>query len=355
MVIKYPMNNYFCVLPFYGVEISHNTPKNIYCCRLPAGTDITQVQKSILARERSTACGVCWKLEDQGRTSERQIHNATFDFYLDRDLEKIEQDVHGQRNGPQIIKLGTSNLCNGTCVTCNSDASSAWAALENKLISYNKISPAELEKINWADIQQLSFVGGEPLLEKLNFEILQRLIQANNTSCFVSIVTNGSCALTGNQLEILSQFSNFNICLSIDGVGKRFEYMRYPLDWNLLCKNISQFKKITPNISVSAMISNVNVFYYTELVEFFKQQGLPYLCKQIEQPSYFAPGNLPAEFKHLVLDKNSKYQAEVQSFLNMGSYSASKFQQCCDEIRRQDQLKNINISQYLPVNFLQIS
>lgn len=349
------MNNYFCVLPFYSVEIAHNSPNNIYCCRLPAGTDIKQVQQSIINQQRSPACVACWRLEDGNLTSERQIHNRTFDFYLDRDLEKIEQDSVNQLNHPQIIKLHTSNLCNGTCVTCGSDASSAWAALENKSINYNKISSEEIEKINWADIKQLSFVGGEPLLEKLNFEILNRLVESNNTDCFVSIVTNGSCALSATQLQLLSKFCNLNICLSIDGVGARFEYMRYPLSWELLCKNLEQFKKITSNISVSAMISNVNVFYYSELIDFFYKHNLNYLCKQVEQPRYFSPGNLPDEFKQQVLDNNPEYQDQVNSFLNIGVYREGFFKKCCEEIQRQDALKNIKISDYMPINFLQKS
>ena len=349
------MNNYFCVLPFYSIEIGHNNPKNIYCCRLPVGTDINAVQQSMIDQQRSPACNTCWKLEDQGLTSERQLHNNTFDFYLDRDLEKIQQDAVAQRNTPQIIKLATSNLCNGTCVTCNSYCSSAWAALENKKINYNKISAAEIEKIDWADIKQLSFVGGEPLLEKLNFEILDRLVKSNNTSCFISIVTNGSCALTPNQIQLLSKFPNLNICLSIDGVGSRFEYMRYPLDWGLLCENLQRFKKLTSNISVSAMVSNLNIFYYSEMIDFFVEQDINYLCKQIEHPGYFAPGNLPNKFKQQVLDNNPRYHDQVNSFLNMGSYDHSLFLRCCNEIRRQDELKNICISDYLPTNFLQKS
>jgi len=139
--------------------------------------------------------------------------------------------------------------------------------------------------------------------------------------------------------------------LSIDGVGKRFEYMRYPLSWELLRNNLEQFKKITSNISVSAMISNVNIFYYSELMEFFHDQQLNYLCKQIEQPRHFSPGNLPTEFKQQVLDNNPKYLDQVKSFLNMGTYNTGLFQKCCDELQRQDTLKHISIFDYLPTNF----
>ena len=171
----------------------------------------------------------------------------------------------------------------------------------------------------------------------------------------MSVVTNGSCALTLTQFQTLSKFQNLNICLSIDGVGKRFEYMRYPLSWELLCNNLEQFKKITSNISVSAMISNVNIFYYSELMEFFHDQKLNYLCKQIDQPQHFSPGNLPDEFKQQVLDNNPEYQDQVKSFLNIGAYSTGLFKKCCDELQHQDTLKNIKISDYMSINFLQKS
>jgi MoaA/NifB/PqqE/SkfB family radical SAM enzyme len=342
------MNDYFCVLPFFSVELSHKLNKNIYCCRLSQNTDITEVQKSILNFERSPNCSACWQLEDQGLPSERQIHNSTFDFYSDCDIDKIEQDVRSGNYGPQIIKLATSNLCNGTCITCGSTSSSAWAALENQPIQYEIINDTHISHINWAKIVQLSFVGGEPLLEKRNFKILQNLIDLGNTNCFISLVTNGSLEITERQLEILSKFTNLNICVSIDGTDQIFEYTRYPLQWSVLLKNLQSFKSITSNLSVSCMISNLNIFYYDNIIDFFKQQDLSYLCKQIEYPDIYAPGNLPEEFKELVIKQNPKYANEVTGFLSYGTYSVQKFKDFCDEISRQDQLKNISIDNYLP-------
>jgi sulfatase maturation enzyme AslB (radical SAM superfamily) len=340
------MNNYFCVLPFFSYEASNFNGKNTYCCRLAPGTNIKQVQESINNQQRSPACNTCWNLEDRGQTSERQIHNRSFDFYLDRDLELIEQDALKEGHKSKIIKLTTSNLCNGTCVTCGSDHSSAWASLENKKINYRVADTDQLD-IDWAQIVQLSFVGGEPLLEKKNFVILQKLIELNNTKCFVSIVTNGSIELSQSQLDILSKFTNLNICVSIDGTDKVFDYIRYPLSWNHLIFNLEKFKKIAQHVSVSCMISNLNILHYTKIVNFFKSQNINYLCKQIEWPSYFSPGNLTTEFKQKVLSQNSEYHDQVESFLRCGHSTPRSLMDFWKEIDRQDQLKNINIKDYL--------
>lgn len=103
------------------------------------------------------------------------------------------------------------------------------------------------------------------------------------------------------------------------------------------------------------MISNVNVFYYSELMEFLHDQKLNYLCKQIERPRHFSPGNLPDEFKQQVLDNNPQYRDQVKSFLDIGIYNTGLFKKCCEELHRQDALKNIKIFDYLPINFLQKS
>jgi sulfatase maturation enzyme AslB (radical SAM superfamily) len=336
------MNNYFCVLPFFSYEGSLQSTENIYCCRLQVGTSIEDVRSSIRNKERSPACVTCWKLEDQGLDSERKIHNQTFDYYADRDLELVEQDAIANGFTPKIIKLATSNLCNATCITCDASSSTAWAKLENRAVKY---AMADTSAIDFKNIVQLSFVGGEPLLEKRNFDILEELISSENTNCFISIVSNGSIELSQRQLTVLSQFKNLNICLSIDGVGDQFNYIRWPLKWDKLQYNLVQFKKITQHISVSCMISNLNIMYYTDLVDFFKSNQLKYLCKQIVNPAHFAPGNLSDEFKQQVLENNKRYHKEVSAFLGYGGGLLKKF---WEEIDRQDQLKGTNIKDYLP-------
>lgn len=344
------MNDYYCVLPFYSVETVFKNPnKNIFCCRLPNNTDIKSVRTSIKQQERSPNCSACWALEDAGLKSERQIHNETMDFFLDLSIENIEVTSIAKGFDPVNIKLATSNLCNGQCVTCNSTLSSSWAQLEGKSTKYNGVEFDKLDtKINWTKIVSLSFVGGEPLLEKKNFRILEMLVDLKNTDCFISFVTNGSVNLSEYQISILKQFKNLNICLSIDGVGQVFEYMRYPLKWDKLLSSIEMFKKIANgNVSVSCMISNLNVYYYSEIVDFFKSNNLNYLCKQVIDPYIFNPSNLPQDKKTKVLNNNPSYLNDVKSFLSMYEYDDDLYAEFLAEIERQDKLKNINIKDYM--------
>jgi MoaA/NifB/PqqE/SkfB family radical SAM enzyme len=54
----------------------------------------------------------------------------------------------------------------------------------------------------------LSLLGGEPLYEKKNFDLLEYILDLGNNDMFISIVTNGSVVLTDRQKRIFSKFKN---------------------------------------------------------------------------------------------------------------------------------------------------
>jgi MoaA/NifB/PqqE/SkfB family radical SAM enzyme len=331
------MNNYFCVMPFYGAEYNHNgfiSP----CCLIEPQANIQDIQSSMLSGEKPTACNACWSLEDQGLTSDRQLKNSAYDLYADKDISIVEQDCREGKYKPKIFKIYTSNICNSTCVTCDSDASTAWGTLtkNKKLIQINH---SILDQLPVEDFVMLNFVGGEPLYEQRNFSILERLLETNNDGCFISITTNGSTNLTLNQRNLLAKFKNLNINLSIDGVGPVFEYLRYPLKWDMLLANLDFYRSQNFNLSVSYTISNLNILYYDETIQWFTEQGLKYNYNFVTDPDYFSINSLPQYIK-------KQYANEF--FREHSADDDEKFQMFCKEIEKQDQLKGISIDTYLP-------
>lgn len=182
----------------------------------------------------------------------------------------------------------------------------------------------------------LTFVGGEPLLEKKNLDLLQHLSEINS-SCFISLVTNGSVSLTDSQKKSFSKFKNLNICFSIDGVEKQFEYLRYPLKWPDLLENIKEYRQTGGSLSVSFTISNLNILYYDTITDWFRSQNLPYNHIFVSYPAEFNIENLPIEIKKtlpLIKDKNN--------------FNTNLFSRFVKNIESQDNIKNISIKDYLP-------
>lgn len=341
-------NPVFCVLPFYGRE----HPKNTACCLLPPGADLDKIKNKILAGERSDACKKCWDIEDAGGLSDRVIKNRTLDYYTDTSLEVLYNNCVAGTNTIISYKVDTNNTCNGTCVTCDSFSSSAWAQLERR----NNVTPSKTWRIehskthDWIDFKNaktMLFRGGEPFLSDTNFYILEQLVEHNNTDCFISFVTNGSFKLSADQKRLLAQFSRKNFCFSIDGIGPVFEYLRYPLVWSDVTNNIEYCRNNNIDISVSYTLSNLNVLYHNKTTAWFRDNKIPYLLNPVSAPSYFSPAVLPVELKQSIVTALTD-QSVINAVLQKSVNTTQQFELCKQEIAKQDQWKNISITDYLP-------
>ena len=331
----------FCVLPWYSLELPLNSP----CCLLPKNADNDQVKKDLINGLQSPACSKCWTLESQGKKSRRQFENDFLDYKLDRDLALLKQDCSTGHPVPTVYQITTSNLCNQACVSCGSGLSSKWAEIEKRMgIIPSKTVNINLQEqnINYSTARRISLLGGEPFFDPMTFTILEKLVEHKNTDCFISFVTNGSVKLSQSKLELLSKFTDLNICISVDGIGPVFEYMRWPGKWPELLENISQYQTITENICISYTISSLNVFYYQETINWFNDQGFKHNHNLVGHPSWLSLDLMPVELKKL-LEGNTFAQPWIGT--NGKEISLEEYQK---KIYAQDQAKQIKIKDYLP-------
>lgn len=338
----------FCVLPFYGIEY----PANLSCCIMQPA-DINQVKHQMLNGVRPAACQACWKLEDAGLVSDRIIKNTALDYYTKQDLSSLYNDAKTNKSSILSYKIDTSTVCNATCTTCNGNNSSSWRRLEKVNTGLAKkqsrgISSAKAQQIvDFPTAKMINFRGGEPLLSKTNFFILEKLIECGNTECFISFTTNGSVIPNNRQLEILSHFENINFNLSIDGVGKVFEYLRYPLKWESVLAMIDFCKEHNFEVSASYTISNLNILYHAQTTQWFKDNDINYINNMVTYPTYFSASALSKEIKNKILSLNNDH--ELTYILSQHSvHDDSNFEKFKTEILKQDSWKKININDYLP-------
>jgi len=337
----------FCVLPFFGLELNNSQTA---CCLLPTGHDIKKIRGQMLDGQRPTECDKCWRNEDSGIKSDRQVKNETLSFLQNVTTQSLLEDCEQDRYGIKMLKIDTSNTCNATCVTCGSGSSSAWAALERK----NNIVPESNwrilfnefgQQLDYSNIKAVSFRGGEPFLSPTNFDILDQILKHNNTECFISFVTNGSFDLNNRQKYTLSQFKKVNFCFSIDGVGPVFEYMRYPLSWAKISDNIKWAQDCGIDVSVSYTLSNVNLWYHAQTTAWFNQQGINFLTNLVDHPSYFQPSALPKNIKDLIVARDPSIAKLLGKHIDQDDQNYQRF---LVEIQKQDSWKGISIRDYLP-------
>jgi hypothetical protein len=337
----------FCILPFYGTEY----PINTFCCLTPKGSNRETVKQEMLDGQRPSTCNKCWALEDAGLKSDRILKNETLDFYTNRNIQDLYQECVDGNAEIVHYKIDTNNVCNATCVTCGSRSSSAWAKLEKDQGQVSaktwQLYPADVDKkINYFTAKSIGFRGGEPFMSKTNFYILEKLAEAGNYNCFISFTTNGSFELTPKQLTLIKQFSNMNFCFSIDGIGPVFEYVRYPLNFDQIQKNIKFCQAHNIIVSVSYTLSNLNVLYHAQTVEWFEQHNLKYIVNPVYNPSYFSPSSLPDLVKQQI---KQSLPVELQSIIDSHSLQHDRdFENFKQEIAKQDNWKNIQLKHYLP-------
>lgn len=328
----------FCVLPFYGREY----PQDLSCCLLPIKHDLTKIKTDMLNGTRPEECAKCWNLEDRGIRSDRQLKNETIDFYFDKNIKDLFEDCKEGKYSVSHYKIDTSNTCNATCVTCGSAASSAWSRLlrKNKQ-SYQRnwqILPNKIDqKIDYKTAKLINFRGGEPLLSKTNFYMLEQLIKVGNTNCFISFQTNGSITPTPDQAIILSHFKNLNFSFSIDGIRSVFEYLRYPLKWADLEKNIAWCQQRNIMVSANYTISNLNVFYHQQTLAWFSENNIVYQISPVYEPSWFRPGALPRSVKDQIVFNFIEHNEDEKNYVIFR-----------EEIAKQDSWKGTCLKNYLP-------
>jgi len=342
------LHSSFCVLPFYAMEYPQKTP----CCLMSDFEDLEEIKSDMLAGRRPQSCNACWRLEDSGLKSDRQLKNESMDFYTDIDIEFLMIECHQKLNEITHYKIDTSNTCNAACTTCCfNNASSTWNKIYQKnnleIIPNWKISSQQTHDwIDYPNAKSMIFRGGEPFLSDTNFYILEQLLENNNTNCFVSFVTNGSFSLSKYQKNIISKFSNVNFCFSIDGVGPVFEYLRWPLKWDKIEHNILWClnHNITP--SVSYTLSNVNLLYHPQTIKWFKDNNLEYLIKPVDTPECFRPQSLPVSVKNHL--NQLRWFDNLQCFFKHENCDDQWYKEFQIEIAKQDSMKNISIREYLP-------
>jgi sulfatase maturation enzyme AslB (radical SAM superfamily) len=206
------------------------------------------------------------------------------------------------------------------------------------------------EQIDFANAKSIGFRGGEPLLSATNFEILEQLAQAGNTDCFINFTTNGSVPLSQAQKNILAKFSNINICFSIDGTGSIFEYLRYPLKWNDMLRNIDYCRNHNIMISASFTVSNLNVFYLPQIIQWFDQNQIRYLINAVSTPVHFSARSLPQSVKQVIMANHSNHTDPIigQLLKEHTDRDDLNYLTFCQEIAKQDSWKGIRMRDYLP-------
>jgi len=178
---------------------------------------------------------------------------------------------------PSFLEIQIDRTCNAACIMCGPQFSSVWAQ-ELKIPILPKIRVNYVEKIMRAvdpsKIRKINFLGGEPFLLDDDLHALEKIPDPSKVYLFYS--TNGSIYPSKEKIALWKNFKRVVVSFSIDGVGSRFEYIRYPLSWQQVIDNMKRAQdSMPPNVvlKICHTVNFFNLYYYDEFLDWSDSIG----------------------------------------------------------------------------------
>jgi len=326
---------------------------------------MNDLRDRFLAGEKPSACDSCWKQEAAGNTSKRQ--------HMWHKAPAIGQ-VHISKNivAPRFIDLKLGNICNLKCRICSPDSSSIWANEMAKFdpdrkkywTKYNKdgLWPRQKNKFyedlvkHIESVRFFEITGGEPLMIKEQFQVLQRCVDmgaAKNIE--VHYNTNGTQFPEKELNEIWPHFKRIEVAFSIDDIKERFEYQRHPAKWDVVNENILKFKNSgLKNLStqVCTTLNVFNIAYLDELAPYVDEWAPDFWYINIlHHPMEFDVQQLPVDFKKKITDKLLKTKTRKTEIMDAINYLNSEPLTVMDDYKDSLTRKIKQIDGYRKENF----
>jgi sulfatase maturation enzyme AslB (radical SAM superfamily) len=287
--------------------------------------------------EEIKGCEECYRSERNGGTSLRkdlvEIYEENEDYL---DSVKVAEENGGQLDKfPTAIELRVGNLCNLKCRMCQPQDSDLINKEYKELISLDstlgEILPIVDFEItddltsyiqgirdNASTIKIIRFSGGEPLINKSFYELLDYLIEGDYAKNIEFRLNTNLTKMKEETLEKLSKFKRVTIDFSIDGLGPVYEYIRYPMVWDITKNKIDMAYKFMvdhDNIKMNAnfTVQIYNVFCMFDLIDFFLSKSVLPILHILQNPSYLNIRNMPDNLKNDLIVKIDETLGDIES------------------------------------------
>lgn len=312
-------------------------------------------RKEMLEGKRPDECVYCWNVEDNSKSFSDRTFKSAEPWSLPQ-LEEIKNTHWREDYNPRYVEVSFSNTCNFACAYCGPQFSSKWVEDIEKngpyLETYNDIKylksnnemPYKHSEHNpyieafwqwwpdlYKDLHTFRITGGEPLLSKDTFKVLEYIQEhwEQNPNLSLAINTNLGApdVLVEKLLTICKDLTENNkvreliIFTSVEATGRQAEYSRYGLDYEKFWINIDKILSTLPKVTVNIMaaFNALSVFTYGELIdkvyEFKKKyhnkerywgESLQLDTSYIRWPSHLSIKILEEEHKELILEAAKK-------------------------------------------------
>ena len=273
------------IMPTYGANLDqNNTPYNVMTHTLSDAWNsdfMRQLRMDLIDGKEPNCCQNCWKLESKDHTQGTSVRFANASKFP---VSKWQDRVEFAKNNNGYLEqkafdfqLATGNLCNLACKMCTPRYSTAYSKFFKKFgitesidTTFQKDNFVErsmpldtdykwpvdnpLVKIfenNIDEIELIFLTGGEPTLIEENLVFLEHLIEIGACN-HIRIHINTNCTnINQRLLNIMQEFKEIWINLSVDGINEIAYLQRTPSNWQQIEKNLDKLMQWSTDIKIN--------------------------------------------------------------------------------------------------------
>lgn len=246
-------------------------------------------RREMLEGKRPEECDYCWGIEDNSnRFSDRTFKSAEQWSYPH--MDEIKNSSWRDDFNPRYVEVAFSNACNFKCSYCAPAFSTKWMEeieehgaypttdrfndleynrQENKMpIPQSEENPYVEAFWKWwpdlyQDLHTFRITGGEPLMSKDTWKVLDYIIEEKNPNRNLSLAINSNLGipdvLVDRFIEKIKRITEENkvrefiVFTSVDTWGEQAEYIRNGLVFNKFWDNVNKVLTKCPKINLTFM------------------------------------------------------------------------------------------------------
>jgi sulfatase maturation enzyme AslB (radical SAM superfamily) len=158
-------------------------------------------------------------------------------------------------------------------------------------------------------LEQVYFAGGEPLIMKEHYFMLEKLIEYNKSDIRIQYNTNFSELRYKDKhvFDYWKHFKNVSVGASLDASGKRAELMRKGTNWEQTLLNRRRMIEEVPHVDfyINATVSAMNVLHVLDFHKEWTELGLiqakDWNINICQSPDWYRIDIFPEKFKNEVI------------------------------------------------------
>ena len=371
------MTKSYCSFPFEHQYVHMSGSVRLCCATMENATDkkgnrvhmnndslqkawnsdyIKNARLKMINGEVLEACTKCVEQEARGYKSMREENNRESNF------QKVNAD--GSMDiMPYSLELHFGNVCNLKCKMCGQNYSNqigkeilqigkdnkdflnwvykesgnvnTWTnnlSVEYKWFQNKKIKNKLFEYVS-QNITRFTVIGGEPTIIPEFYELLNYCHERNTLKDKTIILTTNLTNVNPKLTKWLPKLKQWTVWASVDGLGERTEYIRYPSNFKKVVENLNFYKKLVlqsnnGKIVFSPAIQLLNIDQLDDIIKwwlefsdgnFGKQFGISWMA-QVHYPTICNYDILPKEYKDKIADKLEKSSEQFKNFSSITKY-----------------------------------